>query len=868
MSVIAGIISPEREGDRLTRRAEEILRDNQRQIFVRTDRLFAVLLNLEWLAAVVIAVCLTPSTWDGAEGTLHPHVALAVLMGGALCAVPGALAWRYPGEPVTRYSIAIAQTMFSTLFIHVTGGRIETHFHVFVSLAILAAYRDWKLYIPVTAYVAADHLIRGIYWPLSTYGVLTASPWRSVEHAAWVLFEDVFVILSIRQSVREMRQHALSAAQMENSHAELKKYSEQLASSYDKERAIIEGALDAIVQMDCNGRVTSWNSEAERTFGWSSSESLGRPAAELFLPDRLRAQYSAALGAYRDAGRDELLNRRIESEGLHRDGREFPIEMAIATIRAGADTLFCAFIRDITARKRNEEEMQRAKEQAETANRTKSEFLANMSHEIRTPLNGILGFTELLIRNADQGNEAERRDYIRTIRSSGKHLLELINDILDLSKIEAGQMQVELTACPPHQLIAEVVSVLRARAQEKGITLDYRWASEIPDTIQTDPYRLRQLLMNLVGNAVKFTAKGSVHIVSQLVKQGDAPRLVIEVRDSGIGISNEHLESIFQPFVQADNSVTRQFGGTGLGLAISRNICESLGGSLTVQSELGHGSTFTAILPTGDLSGVHLGDRPANHHSGDIIDTREGSVNLAGVRVLLADDGDTNRKLIQLFLSRQGAEVTAVENGELAVAATMSQEFDVILMDMQMPVMDGYAATRKLRDGGYAKPIIALTAHAMLGDRKKCEESGCSGYVSKPVNVDELVRVVLSAAKSKQPTPSTGPRDARVATPSSHAGSAIHSTLPTDDPEIRELIAEFAATVPERIEALEQALQAEDYDAIARLAHALKGAGGTAGFASLSEVSRRIEESAQRRQPDGVDGRIHELRNIHERIVV
>jgi CheY-like chemotaxis protein/HPt (histidine-containing phosphotransfer) domain-containing protein len=415
-------------------------------------------------------------------------------------------------------------------------------------------------------------------------------------------------------------------------------------------------------------------------------------------------------------------------------------------------------------------------------------------------------------------------------------------------------------------LIAEVVSVLRARAQEKGVSLDYRWETEIPESIESDPYRLRQLLMNLVGNAVKFTEQGSVSIVARLVTGGDAPQLAIEVRDTGIGISPEHLKSIFMPFVQADNSVTRKYGGTGLGLTITKNICDSLGGTLSVESTLGAGSTFTAIVPTGDLASVALSKRPPAAGTGDIVDTREGSENLDGVRILLVDDGDTNRKLIQLFLSRQGADVVTAVNGELAVAAAHEHDFDVILMDMQMPVMDGYAATRKLRDSGFQLPIIALTAHAMLGDRKKCEEAGCSGYVTKPVNVDELVRVVQAAVRRNGC--SAIHADSKEPKTMARSSAPIHSTLPTDDEEIRALVAEFAATVPERIDAIEQALAVANFDQIAGLAHALKGAGGTAGFACLTEASARLEASAKNRLADDVAQELNELRELNERIVV
>jgi two-component system sensor histidine kinase/response regulator len=858
---------PPRSNDHLACRADQLLREHRLAIYRRTDRVFAVLLVVQWLAAIVAALSLTPQTWVGATPQLHPHVTLAMAFGGAVAALPLLLILRRPGERVTRYTISVAQIVYSGLLIHITGGRIETHFHVFGSLAILAAYRDWTVLVPATLVTAADHFVRGLYWPESVFGVTAASPWRTLEHAGWVVFEDLFLYLTIRQSVADMQATALQTARLEHSHEELQRSSQQLADSFKKEREIVEGALDAVIQMDAGGRVTSWNSQAEQVFGWSAAEAIARPVAELIVPRDRRDAHLQGLQRFRETGQGPYVNQRLEVEALHRDGHAFPIEIAITPIHHGAEPQFCAFIRDITARKQYERELKHAKEQAEAANRTKSDFLANMSHEIRTPLNGILGFTELLIRNADGGDEAERRDYVRTIRSSGKHLLELINDILDLSKIEAGKLQVELTACSPHHIIAEVVSVLRARAQEKGISLDYRWDSQIPESIQSDPYRLRQTLMNLVGNAVKFTEIGGVKIVARLVTTDADARLEIAVTDTGIGIESEQLDEIFKPFVQSDNSMTRRFGGTGLGLTITKNICESLGGTLQVTSEPGRGSTFVVRVPTGDLANVRLGERPPAEGNGDLVDSREQSTNLLGLKILLVDDGETNRKLIQLFLARQGAVVTVAENGELAVAAASRQPFDAILMDMQMPVMDGYAATRILRQRGFEHPIIALTAHAMLGDRKKCEEAGCSGYVTKPVNVDDLVRAVLTSVR-RHPRADAARATTTVAASTAAGNEPIHSTLPTDDFEIRALVAEFAATVPQRIEAIENALALVDFDSIAALAHALKGAGGTAGFHCLTDVSQRLEAKAHERQSADVAELLDEMRTLHQRIVV
>jgi signal transduction histidine kinase/CheY-like chemotaxis protein len=391
---------------------------------------------------------------------------------------------------------------------------------------------------------------------------------------------------------------------------------------------------------------------------------------------------------------------------------------------------------------------QTAQQYAESANRAKSQFLANMSHEVRTPLNGILGFTELLLRGADGGNESERQDFLNMIRDSGRQLLNLINDILDISKIESGQFRVEKAPHSPDQILAQVIAALRVSAAQKGLTLDYRWDSRVPEAIQTDPHRLNQLLTNLIGNAIKFTERGSVHVVARLVDRDGGSKLKIEVHDTGIGIPPEKLEVIFQPFVQNDASVTRKHGGTGLGLAICRRIAESLGGELTVRTIFGHGCVFTATIDTGDLYGVRMIDMPTPNIAADVPQEPSKRTNLEGVSILVVDDMETNRRLVSMFLTRAGANVASAENGAIAVEAVEKGDFTIVLMDMQMPVMDGYTATTLLRQKGYERPIIALTAHAMRGDREKCEMAGCSGYVPKPINMDELIATVKAAAET------------------------------------------------------------------------------------------------------------------------
>ncbi len=514
--------------------------------------------------------------------------------------------------------------------------------------------------------------------------------------------------------------------------------------------------------------------------------------------------------------------------------------------------------------------MQKACLATEAANRAKSEFLANMSHEIRTPLNAILGFTELLRRGADNGDEAERRDYVDTIHSSGEHLLELINDILDLSKIEAGRLQVECIRCAPHEIVATVISLLRVRAQEKELDLHCEWPDKVPATIQSDPSRLRQLLMNLVGNAIKFTESGSVRVVIRTAGTPEKPQICFDVIDTGVGIAPDKMEIIFEAFSQADSSITREFGGTGLGLAISRRIATALGGGLTARSVPGQGSTFTATVDVGSLEGVPMLDHPpADGVAADRPGSNETSILLAPARILLVEDGSTNRKLISLVLGKAGVDVATAENGEIGVRMALADSFDLILMDMQMPVMDGYSATRKLRESGCKLPIVALTAHAMAGDEEKCRRAGCTAYLSKPINADRLLRAIARLLKQADTTTTVQTSKQTEVLPAALSpGPDLVSNLPTDDQDFREIVEEFIATFHERLGQMHQARDASDFESLARLAHWLKGSGGTAGFPVLTESAKRLEKSAKANQAAAAASVLEELERLAARIAL
>jgi signal transduction histidine kinase/ActR/RegA family two-component response regulator len=397
---------------------------------------------------------------------------------------------------------------------------------------------------------------------------------------------------------------------------------------------------------------------------------------------------------------------------------------------------------------RRNRELVEAMQAAVSATHAKSAFLANMSHEIRTPLTAIVGYAELL--PAARSDE-ERAEHIATIRRNGELLLRLINHILHVSKIEAGRLELEQIECFPAEILQSVLQAVAAQAREKALKLVVGYDGPVPARIVTDPTRLHQVLLNLISNAVKFTERGQVQVTAGLATAPDAPRPLLRftVEDTGIGMRQEKLEGMFTPFAQGDMSTTRRFGGTGLGLSISKSLVELLGGELHASSEEGRGSRFSFSVETGPLTGVTMLERPiAPPASVELrtADLQQGP--LDDLRILLAEDGPDNQRLITRLLGSAGAKVEVVENGALAIeralaASAAGQPFDVILMDMQMPVMDGYAATRALRQQGYRGRIIAVTANVMTGDRAKCLAAGCDDFISKPVNRASLVAGVL-----------------------------------------------------------------------------------------------------------------------------
>jgi PAS domain S-box-containing protein len=796
---------------------------------------------------------------------------------------------------------------------------------------------------------------------------------------------------------------------------ERKRAEEALREREEIFRSISAAAQDAIIMTDPAGLVTVWNEAAEQMFGYSREDAVGQPIHDLIVPERYEARATVGLAQFHETGEGPLVGSTQQIIARCADGRELPVELSVSAVDLRGGWHAVAIIRDITERLKVDEALWNAKEEAEAANlelqrsveranrlaeeaavanATKSEFLANMSHEIRTPMNGIIGMSGLLL---DTTLAPEQREYAETVRSCADSLLTIINDILDFSKIEAGRLDLEVLDFDLAVTLEEMNDVLAVRAHEKGLELTCLIDSAVPTFLCGDPGRLRQVLTNLVGNAIKFTETGEVGIqVTVAEEREDHVILRFAVEDTGIGIPAEKVGLLFQPFTQVDSSTTRRFGGTGLGLSISRQLTELMGGQIGVESELGRGSTFwftarfgrqphPAVAPRfGDIDGLRVlgvDDNATNQRvlggmlerwgcRGEIVaDGREAiarlrtaaaegdpfrvaildmvmpglqgdeigrlvrdepalrdtilvmmtsagrrgeAVRLADLgfsgylskpvkgsqlretlrmlagrrgpehgvqsrpmvtrftvaeatrrrtRILLAEDNITNQRVARAILEKMGHRVDAVANGAEALRALGTMPYDLVLMDVQMPEMDGFEATRAIRSAGTAVrnpavPIIAMTAHALIGDRERCLAAGMDDYVAKPIRSDDLAAAIArwtiandAAAGDADPVSAAvqeaAPAPGRATGVTVDRG-ALLELLGGDAMILNEIVKVFLEDAPRQIEAMEAAGGAGDATTLRRLAHTMKGSAGTVGATSLQESALVLERAVDR----------------------
>ncbi len=642
------IFTPEEAAVLEAKRANELIQVQLDEVHRHTDDFFAKLLLVQFVLTAVAACWLTPMSPHGLAAIELSLSWPAVILGSVLAAVPMWLATSQPGRFSTRFFVALSQALWSGLLLTLLPGRLEAHFHIFGSLALLAFYRDWRVLVTAVVVATIDRGLRTAFWPESMYGPTGHdSIWRCCEYIGWMSLQAGFLLMLVRTTLQEMRHSCAASAKVE--------------------------------------------------LHWQQTED--------FAEKRTHETQSVI---------DELMVRMAKQHQNEAELRRLLDEAS-----------------------RNAEELKVARDRAELASKAKSEFLANMSHEIRTPMTAILGFVDELAE-MQPFDPTVAADAISTIRRNGEHLLSIINDILDLSKIESGQLKLEKINCSPLKVVQEVQELMTARASAKGLQISIDATGDLPASFSTDPTRLRQVLLNLVGNAVKFTERGSISI---RLRKLDDERLRFEVVDTGIGMTPEQANRLFVPFQQADNSTTRRFGGTGLGLAICRRLLHKMGGAIKLHSEPGVGSTFTVDVPIVPTSAAYsvIEVTPQAVAATDAVTTATAGA-LAGIRVLLVDDGIDNQKLIGLILRKVGAVVTVKSNGQEAIDAVNDKPhgFDVILMDMQMPVLDGFCATQQLVAQGCSIPIIALTANAYPEDQQRCRDAGCCDFLTKPIDRAQL----------------------------------------------------------------------------------------------------------------------------------
>ena len=592
-------------------------------------------------------------------------------------------------------------------------------------------------------------------------------------------------------------------------------------------RSLIESNIDALITTDPSGIITDVNKQMEALTGSTRDELIGAPFKDCFT-DPARAE----AGIKRVLAEKSVTDYELTARA--RDGKQTVVSYNATTFYDRGRTLKGVFAaaRDVTERKRVEVELQQAKAAAESASRTKSDFLASMSHEIRTPMNAIMGIADLLAKTT---LTPEQDKFVQIFRRSGDNLLNLINDILDLSKVESSQLDLERTGFSLSDHLEKVIEMVAPRAQEKGLTLVCDIAPSVSNDLVGDPTRLRQVLLNLLGNAIKFTETGGVTLKVEPDLDSSVPTaLRFSVTDSGIGIAADKLAQVFERFTQADSSTTRRFGGSGLGLTISKRLVELMGGRIWVQSEVDKGSLFAFAVPFEVWAAAN---RPVAAPVG-----AGPEADLPPLRILMAEDSPDNCTITLAYLEHTPYQVDVAETGAIACRMFTEGHYDLVLMDRQMPVMDGLTATRTIRAWEKAHsrlptPIIALTASALKGDRETCLAAGCTAYLTKPIKQDVLLQAIADFSKV-------------TAVP---ASDAARRKIVSRRAELRiaEQAPAFLEHCRENLVAMRHAVDRDDFEAVLIIGHNMRGSGGGFGFQPITDIGAALERAADRGDSSG-----------------
>lgn len=622
--------------------------------------------------------------------------------------------------------------------------------------------------------------------------------------------------------------------------SDLKLREHALRDSEAQKAGIVGAALDGIITLGESGLVLEFNAAAAAIFGWPAKDVLGRPIQETLLAPRYRHEFSERIASFLETGTSPLLGRRSEMAAYRRDGRECPVEVSVIRVDTAHGAVFTAFVRDISERLEAARRLTVARDEAEAASRAKSTFLATIGHEIRTPMTGVLGALELLM---DTPLSEEQLCMARTALGAGEALRGLLDDLLDYTRIEAGRLELSDEVFSPRCVVESSMDILRRQAEEKDLALFSEFGEDVPAAVRGDSDRLRQILLNLIGNALKYTDTGSVRVcVIRCGGTADTPLLRFSVIDTGQGIPQDFRGALFAKFTQADPVGMRATGGAGLGLAIVKGLAELMGGSAGFASELGKGSNFWCDLPL-KLADAAKFVRPPAADGGVGVD-------LSGLAILLVDDSEINRRVTREMLRRAGAAVTEAASGSNALEKANTGHWDLVVMDISMPGMDGVETTWRLRDlWSNPPPVIALTAHAGTESRRRFLSLGFAGYLPKPVRRSQLLGLAaeLSGRGGANGEEAGGANATRAGGSHDVLDKAVLQALEADvgSATMGRLVTRFLNECEDRRRAAEIALESNDRNEIALHAHALKSAARSFGAHTFAGQAERLETLAE-----------------------